>query len=96
MNQLDFVGGLPSVAPAPFKDIRNTRSMVAEEKARLCLELGALCKTPPSRVRNGSVNLTREWLNCQKKSIALAARARASVIELGMAVKNMRRFLEDA
>lgn len=35
-------------APTPaFVDIRNQRESVAEEKARLCMELNALCKTPP-------------------------------------------------
>lgn len=34
----------PAVA---FRDIRNTRESTAEEKARLTLELNALCKTPP-------------------------------------------------
>lgn len=36
---------------APFRDIRNTRESVAEEKARLCLELNAICKTPPPVAR---------------------------------------------
>jgi hypothetical protein len=36
------------VAERPaFIDIRNQRESVAEEKARLCMELNALCKTPP-------------------------------------------------
>jgi hypothetical protein len=36
------------VEPAKeFRDIRNTRESVADEKARLCLELNSLCRTPP-------------------------------------------------
>lgn len=45
MSAADLFG---FVAPAPeFVDIRNQRESVAEEKARLCLELNGLCKTPP-------------------------------------------------
>ena len=91
MSQLDFFGGLPPAAP--FKDIRNTRPSAAEEKARLCLDLIRLCQTPPKSVRNGSVNLTREWLACQRGSKALAANSRASVVALEMAIKSMQRFV---
>lgn len=41
MKQIDFIGDLPP--PRPFKDIRNTRSSSAEEKAQLVIELGRLC-----------------------------------------------------
>lgn len=41
----DLFGHTPA-SPA-FVDIRNQRESVAEEKARLCMELNALCKTPP-------------------------------------------------
>lgn len=94
MNQIDFIGDLPPLRP--FKDVRNTRSSAAEEKAQLLLALGRLCQTPPQSVRNGSVNLTRDWIACQKKGLALAANSRASVNDLSIAVKNMRRFLEPA
>lgn len=90
MNQLDFIGGLPP--PPAFKDIRNTRPSVAEEKARQRLELLALCRTPPESVRNGSVNLTRAWVAAQKKGKALAANSRASVVDLGLAIKAMQAF----
>lgn len=36
----------------PFKDIRNTRESVAEEKARLCMRLNELCRTPPPLARD--------------------------------------------
>ncbi len=90
-GQLDLVGDLPE--PRKFKDIRNTRPSVAEEKANLVLELGRLCATPPQSVANGSINLTRQWLATQKASKATAASARASVLDLDMAIKAMRAYL---
>lgn len=90
MNQLDFIGDLPP--PRPFKDIRSTRSSAAEEKAQLLLELGRLCQTPPQSVRNGSINLTREWMACQKTGRGLCANTRASIPHLTAAIANMRRF----
>ena len=59
--QSDWVGGAEQATPRVFKDMRNTRESVAEEKARLYLELGSLIKAPPSRVINGSVQIVREW-----------------------------------
>lgn len=94
MNQIDFIGG--GSVPKPFRDIRNTRPTVAEEKATLCLELGRLCSAVPPRVRNGSINLTREWVAVQKKARALVGNSRASVCELTAAITSMRRYTEAA
>lgn len=93
MNQIDFVGGLPPTNANTLRAVRNTRASAAEEKAQLLLDLGRMCQTPPQRVRNGSVNLTREWIACQKSSKALCLNTRASVVQLGIAIKNMQRFL---
>jgi hypothetical protein len=46
MQQADWVGA-PAVESKPFKDIRNTRESVAEEKARLVMELGGFLRSPP-------------------------------------------------
>lgn len=95
MNQIDFVGGLPPSNAASVRAAiaRNTRPSAAEEKAQLLLELGRMCQTPPQKVCNGSVNLTREWVACQKSGKALCLNTRASVVQLGIAIKNMQRFL---
>jgi hypothetical protein len=93
MNQIDFVGGLPPMTAAQFKDIRNTRPTVAEEKAALCLELGRLCTKPPESVANGGIELTRRWVAAQKTSLALARNSRASVVALSLAIKTMRGYL---
>jgi hypothetical protein len=90
MTQLDFIGGLPP--PQGFRDIRNTRSSAAEEKAQLCLELGRLCMRPPPGVVNGGVKLTRDWVASQKQGLALARNPRASIPQLTIAVKAMRGF----
>lgn len=91
MKQFDFIGQ-PETPPQSFRDIRNTRPSVAEEKAQLTLILGRLCASVPHRVRNGSVNLTRDWMAAQKAAKSLAANSRASVLQLSGAIGAMRRF----
>lgn len=76
-----------------FRDIRNTRPTVAEEKATLSLELGRLCMSPPRSVVNGSIQTTRAWVEAQKSSLKMVKSSRASVQELTAAITNMRRFL---
>jgi hypothetical protein len=93
MSQLDFIGGAQEQPARPFKDIRNTRSTIAEEKAALCLELGRLCLRVPPSVANGSIEMTRNWVGAQKTSMKLVKSSRASVQELTSAIGNMRRFL---
>lgn len=90
MSQLDFVGDLPP--PPLFKDIRNTRSRSAEEKAELCLALSRLVKKAPASVLAGSIQTTREWHAAQKTGIAVLNNSRASVAQLTAAIANLRRF----
>lgn len=90
MTQLDFIGGLP--APKPFKDIRNTRPGIADEKATLLLQLGRLIRTVPASVRSGSVDITRKWRAAQEKGIAVAKNTRASISDMTAAIANLRRF----
>lgn len=86
----DLFGYQP--AARAFKDIRNTRPTVAEQKAELALQLGRLIARCPTSVANGSINLTREWMEARKKAAATAKSARASVQELTAAISNMSRF----
>jgi hypothetical protein len=83
----------PDPPPPPFKDIRGTRPGVAEEKARLCHQLGFLCLHPPPRVRSGSVDETRHWMTHQRKAMKLLSNPRASVPDLTHAIANLRGFL---
>lgn len=93
MDQIDFIGGSQQQA-RPAKVVRNTRPTVAEEKARLCLDLGRLCLSVPPKIVNGGVIATRKWLAHQKKYRALVANARASVVELEIGVREMRSYIE--
>ncbi len=62
--------GPVDVIERPFKDIRNQRETVAEEKARLALELNKLCKVPPKSLGSASINQVRRFMadhaNCMK------------------------------
>lgn len=58
-NLSDLFGHTPAKPIRP--DIRNQRESVAEEKARLCLELNSLCKSPPRSLNSASINVVRAW-----------------------------------
>lgn len=90
MNQLDWIGEKKQKA---FKDIRNTRDSVAEEKARLALQLGELCNKCPERLKSGgSVQDVRTWKLAREEAMKVAGNRRASVHELTSAINKMRRF----
>lgn len=91
-QQIDFVGGLPEQEPKRFKDVKNLRPTIAEEKAELVLHIGTLCRKPPASVANGSIQDTREWVAAMKSAMAVAKKVRASVPELTAAVSSMERF----
>lgn len=93
MSQLDFIGGLESPQPSPAPIVRNTRPSAAEEKAQLVLTLGRLARNVPPSVRSGSIQKTHQWLEAQKKALALCGNARASVPALTHAIATMRTFL---
>jgi len=90
-EQLDWVGA-PHSDSRPFRDIRNQRPSVAEQKAALALELGRLLTKPPASVVNGSVQKVREWQAARARAAKVAGSSRSSVPELTAAINNMRRF----
>lgn len=90
MTQLDWVGEAP--APKAFKDIRNTRPTVAEEKAELALKLGRLCNKVPPSINGASVDGVRAWRKARDAAAKVAASKRSSVQELTAAISNMQRF----
>ncbi len=94
MNQIDFIDGDSRTSPPPFKDIRNTRPSVAEEKATLVLQLGQLLREVPARVNAGGIQATREWLLAQSGAVKVAKNSRASVMDLEMAIRKMQRLAE--
>lgn len=91
MNQADFFGVEPPPS-AQFKDIRNTRPANASAKAELVWELGRLLRTVPPAVRNGSVNLVRQWRAAQAQGAKVAGNSRSSVADLTTAIKALRSF----
>lgn len=76
----------------PFKDIANQRPGIAEEKARLCLELNALVKTPPRSLSSSSVNRVRQWRAEHKRALAVLRDPRSSRQALESAISTMRGF----
>lgn len=91
-SQLDFVGA-PEQAPSPFRDIGNTRDSTAQEKARLCLELGRLIRAIPPQIKSGgSVNDVGAWKDDLAKSTKVAGSARASTQELRSAISRMQKW----
>lgn len=86
----DLFGYAP---PTPvFKDIRSTRESVAEEKAKLCLTLGELCRRVPSSIQNGSIDKTRAWReDCERARKVLGSK-RSSVQDLTAQIAQMRSY----
>jgi hypothetical protein len=88
----DLFGEVPELPRQPFVDIPNTRESVAEEKARLCLELHELCKKPPKSLNSSSVNRVREWRSAHKLALKVLASKQSSRTELLTAINSMRSF----
>lgn len=76
----------------PFKDIRNQRDSVAEQKAELCLQLKRLGSTVPDAIRGGSIQQTRAWMTRQEKAKKVLASSRSSVAELTDQIAQMRAY----
>lgn len=87
---VDLFGAAP--VAVPFKDIRNTRPSVAEEKAALCLQIGELARKVPASVCNGSVNKVREWKAVAVSALKTAGSRRSAVPDLTAAITNLARF----
>lgn len=83
----DLFGSQPK--QLEFRDIRNTRPTVAEEKARLALQLGQLINTVPASIRNGSINAVRRWKADRERALKVLKSARSSVSELASAITSM-------
>lgn len=92
MNQVDWVGAT-SKKVRQFKDIRNQNTKLAEEKARLCHQIGALTNRVPAAIMASGVVKTREWMAARDASAKTVANSRSSVAELQIALKRMQAFL---
>lgn len=85
--------GLVQAPAAPFRDIRNQRDSVAEEKAMLVLQLNELAKRVPASVNAGSTTLVRAWLAYQQRSLKVLKSMRSSRAELTTRIAQMRTYL---
>jgi len=67
---------------AKFTDIRNQRESIAEEKARLCMELNELCRTPPPLARRsvnpGNSRLARRAQGCAQDAMRQGCKSAAA------------------
>lgn len=91
-SQIDWVTPAQTANVRPFRDIRNQRQSVAEQKAELSLTLGRLCARVPPSIRDGSVNLVREWRATRAAASKVAGNSRSSVHDLTAAISNMQRY----
>lgn len=76
----------------PFKDIRNTRSSVAEEKAVLCRRLNDVLRRVPRSIGSASVQSVRAWQAAHKAAKKVLESKASSVQQLASALSSMERF----
>jgi hypothetical protein len=91
MNQIDWVGSTAKKSSA-FKDIKNQGSKTAEQKARLCHEIGALTNRVPPSIMAAGIEKTREWVAAREASAKVVANQRSSINALQIALKRMQAF----
>lgn len=89
---LDLFEGCSGVVSEPFKDIRNQRSSVAEEKAALCLELNGLVKRIPAALNSASINRVRAWRSAREGALRTLNNKASSRGELQSAINTMRAY----
>ena len=94
MTQFDFVGDLPDAKTKEFRDVRNTRATVAQEKAFLVLRLHRLAQYCPKKVRDSGVMETAAWVARQSTAKKVAAKKSATVPELTTAIGSLEAYLD--
>jgi hypothetical protein len=77
---------------APFRDIRNQRDTVAEEKAELCAVLNRLLRSVPASIRGASINKTRAYMAERERCLKVLKSPRSSRVELQSAINTMRQY----
>jgi hypothetical protein len=73
----------------PFKDIRNQRESVAEEKARLCQELNGLLRRTPKAHAIASVQQVTAYKYAHKAALKVLQCKTSSRQELETAITSM-------
>ncbi len=61
-------------------------------RAQLSQQLMGLCHKVPQSLANGSINITRNWLDAQKKAMTVLKKKTSSISEIESAINSMRRF----
>lgn len=82
----------PAIKPA-FVDIRNQRPSIAEEKAKLVLQLKRMVDKPPQHVINGGIATVRNWVSAAAECRKVM---RASVGDLERAINRMSTWTNGA
>jgi hypothetical protein len=72
-----------------FKDIRNQRESVAEEKARLCAELNSLLRRTPKPNAIASVQQVKQFQHAHKTALKVLQCKTSSRQELQSAITSM-------
>lgn len=75
--------------PPAFIDIRNTRESVAQEKARLCMELNALLKKSPRASAIATVQTARQFKAAHKAALKALQAKDSSRTQLQAAINSM-------
>jgi hypothetical protein len=81
---------------APFKDIRNTRESVAEEKARLCQELNALLRKTPPASQIASIQQVKAFNTAHASALKTLRSKTSSRAELTSAISSIKAFHQEA
>ena len=77
---------------AQFRDIRNTRPSVAEQKAELCLRLSQMCRKVPPSICSADIKTTRNFVHHLGAAKKILAKKSASVQELQTAISQLESF----
>lgn len=91
MSQIDWIGASEKKSRS-FKDISNQRPSTAEQKARLCHQIGALINRVPKSIMSAGIERTREWRAARDLSAKAVQSSRTSTTELQIALKRMQAF----
>lgn len=91
---MDLFGYTPP--RAPFKDIRNQRDSVADEKAQLCAILNRMLRQVPDSIRGASINKTRAYMAERERCLKVLKSTRSSRVELQSAINTMRQYEVEA
>lgn len=74
--------------------VRNTKPLVAQEKAELCLLLNCLVKRPPPMLSTASINTVHRWKADQKSAAKVLAKKDVSRQALLSSINTMQFYVD--